>query len=131
MNRFPTGGGIVSQPPRRAGCPAALWHNFWPDFGSQKNSRGGMALFSGYRADRLIAEVRESGDPASAKAKQALAKLQSLGATAIKPIVDALATADERETVAFVETLTPLIDNKTFPVLAHALAEENPRAVQG
>jgi serine/threonine-protein kinase len=90
-----------------------------------------MGIFGGYRADRLIAEVRESGDPASAKAKAALAKLQSLGAAAIKPIVDALATADKRETVAFVETLTPLVDNRTFPALADALAEENPRAVAG
>ena len=87
-----------------------------------------MGIFGGYRADRLIAEVRESGDPDSAKAKAALAKLQSLGGAAIKPIVDALATADKRETVAFVETLTPLVDNKTFPALAEALAEENPRA---
>ena len=30
-----------------------------------------------------------------------------------------------------VETLTPLIDNKSFPLLAQALAEENPRAVAG
>ncbi len=90
-----------------------------------------MGIFGGYRADRLIAEVRESGDPASAKAKSALAKLQSLGANAIKPIVDALATADKRETIAFVEVLTPLIENKTFPQFADALAEENPRAVSG
>ncbi|HEU0225685.1 MAG TPA: HEAT repeat domain-containing protein [Steroidobacteraceae bacterium] len=90
-----------------------------------------MGIFGGYRADRLIAEVRESGDPASAKAKAALAKLQSLGGAAIKPIVDALASADKRETIAFVETLTPLVDNKTFPALAEALAEENPRAVAG
>ncbi|MEX2149119.1 MAG: HEAT repeat domain-containing protein [Steroidobacteraceae bacterium] len=90
-----------------------------------------MGIFGGYRADRLIAEVRESGDPASAKAKSALAKLQNLGQNAIKPIVDALATADKRETMAFVETLTPLVDNKSFPLLAAALAEENPRAVAG
>ena len=90
-----------------------------------------MALFSAYRADRLIAEVRESGDPGSTRAKQALARLQGLGPSAIKSIVDALATADKRETVAFVDALTGLIDNKTFPVLARALAEENPRAVAG
>ncbi len=90
-----------------------------------------MGIFGGYRADRLIAEVRESGDPTSAKAKSALTKLQGLGANAIQPIVDALSTSDKRETVAFVETLTPLIDNKSFPVLAKALAEENPRAVAG
>ena len=90
-----------------------------------------MGIFGGYRADRLIAEVRESGDPASAKAKSALAKLQGLGPNAIKPIVDALATADKRETIAFVEALTPLIENRTFPQFAAALAEENPRAVSG
>ncbi len=90
-----------------------------------------MGIFGGYRADRLVAEVRDSGDPASAKAKSALAKLQSLGQQAIKPIVDALATADKRETIAFVEALTPLIDNRSFPLLAQALAEENPRAVAG
>jgi serine/threonine-protein kinase len=90
-----------------------------------------MGIFGGYRADRLIAEVRESGDPGSARAKAALAKLQGLGVNAIKPVVDALATADKAETVAFVEVLTPLIDNKTFPALAEALADENPRAVAG
>ena len=90
-----------------------------------------MGLFGGYRADRLIAEVRESGDPTSAKAKSALTKLQGLGQIAIQPIVDALATSDKRETVAFVEALTPLIDNKSFPLIAKALAEENPRAVAG
>ncbi len=90
-----------------------------------------MGIFGGYRADRLIAEVRESGDPTSAKAKSALAKLQGMGPNAIKPIVDALATADKRETIAFVEALTPLVDSKSFPSLVQALAEENPRAVAG
>jgi len=90
-----------------------------------------MGIFGGYRADRLIAEVRESGDPTSAKAKTALTRLQGLGATAIQPIVDALATSDKREMTAFVETLTPLIGNKTFPLISKALAEENPRAVAG
>jgi len=90
-----------------------------------------MGLFSGYRADRLIAEVRESGDPGSPKAKQALARLQGLGATAVGPIVEALSTSDKRETLAFVEALSGLIDNKTFPLLAKALSEENPRAIAG
>jgi serine/threonine-protein kinase len=96
-----------------------------------KQSRGRMGLFTGYRADRLIAEVRESGDPGSPKAKQALARLQGLGATAVKPIIEALSTADKRETVAFVEALSAVIDNKTFPLLAKALADENPRAIAG
>src|SRR5262245_21425592 len=98
-------------------------------YSSQKNSRSLMGIFGGYRADRLIAEVRESGDPGSPKAKAALEKLRSLGPNAIAPIVDALSTSDKRETTAFVEVLTPLVDSKTFPIFAKALAEENPRAV--
>jgi serine/threonine-protein kinase len=88
-----------------------------------------MGLFTSYRADRLIAEVRESGDPGSPRARQALARLQGLGAAAIKPIVEVLSTSDKRETVAFVEALSGLIDNKTFPLLAEALIDESPRSV--
>ncbi|MBM4219779.1 MAG: hypothetical protein FJ171_09165 [Gammaproteobacteria bacterium] len=88
-----------------------------------------MGLFGGYRADRLIAEVRESGDPTSAKAKTALTRLQGLGQAAILPIVDALATSDKRETIAFVEALTPLINNRSFPLFAKVLAEQHPRAI--
>ena len=133
MHSSRLGGGIVAEEARGIGpCRryGILIVQHFSD-SSHKKSRGRMGIFGGYRADRLIAEVRESGDPSSAKAKAALTKLQSLGPNAIKPIVDALATADKRETVAFVETLTPLIDNKSFPLLAQALAEENPRAVAG
>ncbi len=88
-----------------------------------------MAFFSTYRADRLIAEVRESGDPGSPKARQALDRLKGLGAAAVEPIVEALAGADKRETAAFVDVLASLVDNKSFPVFAKALAEDNPRAL--
>ena len=57
-----------------------------------------MAIFGGYRADRLIAEVRESGDPTSAKAKTALTRLQSLGQNAIQPIVDDHTTTNKPHT---------------------------------
>ena len=60
-----------------------------------------MGFFSTYRADRLIAEVRDSGDPDSPKARQALAKLKELGPGAIEPIVATLSGADKRETAAW------------------------------
>ena len=88
-----------------------------------------MALFSTYRADRLIAEVRESGDPGSKKARAALEKLKGLGPAAIEPIVEALSLADKTETAAFVDVLTALVDNKTFPLFTKALSEDNPRAL--
>src|SRR6266852_5799354 len=72
-----------------------------------------MSLFANYRADRLIAEVKSSGNPGSPLAQKALEKLVALGPSAIEPIVDALTTSEKRETLAYVEALSRLIDAKT------------------
>jgi len=88
-----------------------------------------MTLFANYRADRLIAEVKSN--PASPLAQKALEKLTALGADAIDPIVDALATSEKRETTAYVEVLSRLIDTKTLPVLLKTMAEANGRAMSG
>jgi eukaryotic-like serine/threonine-protein kinase len=90
-----------------------------------------MTLFANYRADRLIAEVKSSGNPASPLALKALEKLIALGSDAIDPIVDALATAEKKETTAYVEVLSRLIDSKTLPVLLKTMAEANGRAMSG
>jgi serine/threonine-protein kinase len=90
-----------------------------------------MTLFANYRADRLIADVKSSGNPASPLAQKALEKLASLGADAIDPIVDALATSEKRETTAYVEVLSKLIDSKTLPVLLKTMSEANGRAMSG
>jgi eukaryotic-like serine/threonine-protein kinase len=90
-----------------------------------------MSLFANYRADRLIAEVKSSGNPTSPLALKALEKLISLGSDAIDPIVDALATSEKKETTAYVEVLSRLIDSKTLPVLLKTMAEANGRAMSG
>src|SRR6202020_1760169 len=90
-----------------------------------------MSLFANYRADRLIAEVKSSGNPASPPALKALEKLIALGSDAIDPIVDALATSEKKETTAYVEVLSRLIDSKTLPVLLKTMAEANGRAMSG
>jgi serine/threonine-protein kinase len=90
-----------------------------------------MSLFANYRADRLIAEVRSSGNPGSPPAQKALEKLVALGPSAIEPIVDALTTAEKRETLAYVEALSRLIDAKTLPHLFKTMAEANGRAMSG
>lgn len=90
-----------------------------------------MGFFSTFRVDRLIAEVRDSGDPDSPKARQALARLKGMGASAIRPLVTTLTVADKRETAAFVDVLATLVDNKTLPILAKLMSEENARAVAG
>jgi serine/threonine-protein kinase len=90
-----------------------------------------MSLFANYRADRLIAEVKSSGNPASPLALKALEKLIALGSDAIDPIVDALATSEKKETTAYVEVLSRLIDSKTLPILLKSMSEANGRAMSG
>jgi eukaryotic-like serine/threonine-protein kinase len=90
-----------------------------------------MSLFANYRADRLIAEVKSSGNPGSPAAQKALDKLVGLGPNAIEPIIEALATAEKRETLAYVEALSRLIDTRTFPTLMKAMADANGRAMSG
>ena len=90
-----------------------------------------MSLFANYRADRLIAEVKSSGNPGSPSAQKALEKLVALGPSAIEPIIDALATAEKRETLAYVESLARLVDTKSLPILLKALSDANSRAMSG
>jgi serine/threonine-protein kinase len=90
-----------------------------------------MSLFANYRADRLIAEVKSSGNPGSPLAQKALEKLASLGSDAIAPLIDALSTSEKKETTAYVEVLSKLIDAKTLPTLLKTMAEANGRAMSG
>jgi HEAT repeat protein/tRNA A-37 threonylcarbamoyl transferase component Bud32 len=89
-----------------------------------------MSFFADLRADRLIEEIRGIGDPMKPEAQKALAKLAKLGTGAIPKILDAVAVADKKETVAYVEILTQFVDNKTFADFAACLKEGNPRGVQ-
>src|SRR5271165_306839 len=90
-----------------------------------------MSLFANYRADRLIAEVKSSGNPGSPLAQKALEKLVGLGPNAIDPLVAALSTAEKKETVAYVDALSKLIDAKTLPHLLRTMADTNGRAMSG
>ena len=90
-----------------------------------------MSLFANYRADRLIAEVKSSGNPGGPLAQKALEKLVALGPSAIEPIVGALTTAEKRETLAYVDALSRLIDAKSLPQLLKTMADANGRATSG
>jgi HEAT repeat protein len=88
-----------------------------------------MSFFSDLRAERLIAEIRGFGDPLHPESQKAFQKLAKIGAGAIPKILDALAVADKKETASYVDILSQLIDNKTFPLLAEGLADGNARTV--
>lgn len=88
-----------------------------------------MAFFSDLRAERLIAEIRGIGDPLHPDSQKALQKLIKIGPGAIPKVLDALAVADRKETASYVDVLTQLVDNKSFPILVEGMAEGSPRAI--
>jgi len=90
-----------------------------------------MSVFANYRADRLIAEIKSSGNSTSPQAQKAFQKLLALGSSAIEPIIDALSNAEKRETIGYVEILAKLIDSRTLPQVLRAMAEANGRATSG
>ena len=90
-----------------------------------------MSFLTTMKAERLIADIKASGDPTSVNARKALSKLAGMGSAAVEPIIEALSSADKQETLAYVEVLTALVDAKTIPLLAKGLSESNPRAVAG
>jgi serine/threonine-protein kinase len=90
-----------------------------------------MNLFNSFQADRLISQIREEADPTSPNAKKAFQKLGKLGNAAVPKIFEALASADKRQTVEYVELLSSLIDDKTLPLIVRGLAESDPRTVSG
>ena len=87
-----------------------------------------MSLFSNLRAERLIAEIKASGE-GETDTRKALDKLVKLGPSAIPRIIDALANADKQETAGFVSALSSMLDQRTFPVVAEGLMDGNQRTV--
>jgi serine/threonine-protein kinase len=90
-----------------------------------------MNFLTSLQADRIISQIREEADPTSASAKQAFTKLTKLGSSAIPKILEALASADKRQTVEYVEVLNSLINDKTLHLVTRGLADSDPRTIAG
>ena len=90
-----------------------------------------MGFFTNFRADRLVTEIRSTSNSASPATQRAVAKLKALGPGAIEPIFGALPDADKNATVGFVEALSALINQRTFPVFVRGLIEGSPRVIAG
>jgi len=86
-----------------------------------------MSFFTNLKADRLIADIKATGDSSGADAGKALDRLGKLGPAAIPRIIDALSNADRQETEAFISVLTALIDNKSLFQVVEALTDANQR----
>ena len=90
-----------------------------------------MNFLNSYRADSLIAQIREEADPTSANGKKLFAKLKDVGSGAIPKILEALASSDKRQTAEYVELLSTLTNDKTLPLITRGLADGDPRTVSG
>jgi len=90
-----------------------------------------MNFLTGFQADRLISQISEEGDPTSPGAKKAFEKLAKLGNAAVPKILEALASADKRQTAEYVELLSKMTNDKTLPLITRGLAEADPRTVAG
>ncbi len=90
-----------------------------------------MSFFTNLRADRLVTEIRSANDPASPDRQKAIARLKEVGAGAIEPVLGALPEADKSATMGFVEVLSHLVSQKTFPMYVRGLIEGSPRVISG
>ncbi|MBS0373357.1 MAG: HEAT repeat domain-containing protein [Proteobacteria bacterium] len=86
-----------------------------------------MKFLSSMRGEKLLADIKASGDPSSPACKKAVEKLVALGKDAIPMIIEALGGADKSMTMALVEALTQLADAKNLPLILEGLTEPNPR----
>src|SRR6202171_2555573 len=90
-----------------------------------------MSFFTNIRADRLVTEIRSSNDPTGVATQKAVARLKDGAPGAIEAVLAALPDADKGSTMAFVEVLTGLVSQKTFPQFMRGLVEGSPRVISG
>src|SRR5580692_1989177 len=90
-----------------------------------------MSFFTNLRADRLITQIRSTNDLMGAETQKTIAKLKEVGPAAIEPTIAALAESDKHATVAFVDVLSTLATQKTFPQYVQAMVQGGPRVIAG
>jgi eukaryotic-like serine/threonine-protein kinase len=90
-----------------------------------------MSFFTNLRADKLVTEIRSSGDPSNPATQKAIARLKEVGPGAIETIFAVLPDADKASTMAFLDVLASLISQKTFAQFVRGLVEGSPRVISG
>ncbi|MCB1624070.1 MAG: HEAT repeat domain-containing protein [Pseudomonadales bacterium] len=90
-----------------------------------------MSFLTNIRADKSITELKSAKDIAAPSTQKAIAKLRSLGAGVIPSVAAALDDADKIATLAYIEVLSGIVSQKTFPEFVRLLVEGSPRVVSG
>jgi serine/threonine-protein kinase len=88
-----------------------------------------VKFLTSLRGERFLADLKSIQDPDSPAFRRVVQKLVGLGGDAIPLLIEALAGADRRETLAYVEVLAALADARQLPRLLAELANPNPRVV--
>ena len=88
-----------------------------------------MKFLTTLRGERLLADLKTSGDLTTPQSRKVIEKLIGLKGDAIPIVLEAIGSSDKRETMAFVEVLAALADAKNLPALLEGLAHSNPRTV--
>jgi len=90
-----------------------------------------VSFLTNIRADKSITELKSAKDLAAPETQKAIAKLRGLGAGVIAPVAAALDEADKVATLAFIEVLSGIVSQKTFPEFLRLMVESSPRVVSG
>jgi len=90
-----------------------------------------MKLFSTLKAEKNLNKLFEERDCQTAAAKKALANLSDLGQSAVPIIIDALSNADKRQTAALSSVLADLVNERSFPLFAEGLKNQDRRCASG
>ncbi|MEJ2602471.1 MAG: HEAT repeat domain-containing protein [Gammaproteobacteria bacterium] len=90
-----------------------------------------MAFLSGFKTDRLVAEIIGADDTDSPAARKAAEKLKKIGPAAVPRVIDALANSTKQQTVVLVEVLAALAAPKSLKHFVEGLSDGNQRIVAG
>jgi HEAT repeat protein/tRNA A-37 threonylcarbamoyl transferase component Bud32 len=90
-----------------------------------------MSLLASFRADQVLSQLRAEPDPSSPKARQLVEKLKKAGNKAVPKIIDELALSDKSHTMALVDVLGSLVNDKNLDMYREGLADGNERVVSG
>lgn len=86
-----------------------------------------MKFLTSLRGERWLTDLKRIQDPESPAFRRAVGKLIQLGGSAIPLLIEALPSADRRETLAYVEILGALADERHLQTLLAELRHPNPR----
>jgi serine/threonine-protein kinase len=89
-----------------------------------------MKFLSALKAERLISQIADEQDAASAAARKSFEKLKQMGVGAVPKILATLGSVDKQKAVEYVDVLSGILSDKTLMDVAQGLTDADPRTVK-